>query len=137
MARSIRTEYRPLIVENEKKGDDRIIPTKLHLCDDVAVKLNRYDKDPVKREMFQNKKSASAYPTESIDAIINTIYAGVGEPATEAPRRIPGSTANRWRNNTPSITWTWLTIPSTKRAIQNVIPGESAWDPWPTDPDRL
>ncbi|MEX1328564.1 MAG: ABC transporter substrate-binding protein [Desulfobacterales bacterium] len=79
-------KYRPLIVENQKKGDYRIIPTKFTYANDVAIKLNLNHKDPVKREVFQNKKFRIGL-SHAIDrmAIINTIYAGVGEPANISP----------------------------------------------------
>jgi len=79
-------KYRPLIVNNQKKGNYRIIPTKFTYANDVAVKLNLNHKDAVKREVFQNKKFRIGL-SHAIDrqAIINTIYAGVGEPANISP----------------------------------------------------
>ncbi len=79
-------KYRPLIVDNQGKGDYRIIPTKFTYANETAIKLNLNHKDPVKREVFQNKKFRIGL-SHAIDrqAIINTVFAGVGEPANISP----------------------------------------------------
>jgi peptide/nickel transport system substrate-binding protein len=79
-------KYRPLIVDNQDKGDYRIITTKFTYANETAIKLNLNHKDPVKREVFQNKKFRIGL-SHAIDrqAIINTVYAGVGEAANISP----------------------------------------------------
>lgn len=79
-------KYRPLIVDNQRKGDYRIIPTTFTYANEVAIKLNLNHKDPVKREILQNKKFRIGL-SHAIDrkAIINTVYSGVGEPANICP----------------------------------------------------
>jgi peptide/nickel transport system substrate-binding protein len=84
-------KYRPLIVGSQQKGDYRIIPTKFTYANDVAIKLNLNHKSATKRQVFQNKKFRIGL-SHAIDrqAIINTIYAGVGEPANICPLRGSG-----------------------------------------------
>lgn len=84
-------KYRPLIVDSQQKGDYRIIPTKFTYANEVAVKLNLNHKDPVKREVFQNKKFRIGL-SHAIDrmAIVNTVYSGVGEPANICPLKDSG-----------------------------------------------
>ena len=52
----------------------------------MAIKLNLNHKDLVKREIFQNKKFRIGL-SHAINrqAIIDTVYAGVGEPANICP----------------------------------------------------
>ena len=79
-------KYRPLLVDNMEKGDYRLIPTYQTYANAVAVKLNLNHKDPVKREIFQNKKFRIGL-SHAIDrqAIVDTLYAGVTEPANLCP----------------------------------------------------
>jgi len=83
-------EYRPLLVDNQEKGDYRLIPTYKTYANRVAIKLNLNHKDLVKREIFQNKKFRIGL-SHAINrqAIVNTVFAGVPEPANVCPR--PGS----------------------------------------------
>jgi peptide/nickel transport system substrate-binding protein len=83
-------KYRPLIVENMKKGGYRLIPTKYTYANEAGIKLNLNHKDKVKREIFQNKKFRMGL-SHAIDrqAIIDTVFAGVGTAANITP--LPGS----------------------------------------------
>ena len=80
------SKFRPLLVDNMKKGDYRLIPTYQTYANAVAIKLNLNHKDLVKREIFQNKKFRIGL-SHAINrqAIIDTVYAGVGEPANICP----------------------------------------------------
>ena len=84
-------KYRPLIVENMKKGDYRLVPTKFTYANEAAIKLNLNHKDLVKREIFQNKKFRAGL-SHAIDrqAIIDTVYAGVGTAANISPLKGSG-----------------------------------------------
>lgn len=79
-------KYRPLIVDEQGAGDYRIIPTSFTYANEAAIKLNLNHKDPVKREVFQNKLFRMGL-SHAIDrqAIINTVFAGVGELANISP----------------------------------------------------
>jgi len=83
-------KYRPLLVDNMEKGDYRLIPTFQTYANQTAIKLNLNHKDLVKREVFQNKKFRIGL-SHAINrqAIIDTVFAGVGEPANICP--LPGS----------------------------------------------
>ena len=84
-------KFRPLLVDNQKKGDYRLIPTDYTYANEVAIKLNLNHKDLVKREVFQNKKFRIGL-SHAIDrqAIIDSVFAGVGEPANMSPLRNSG-----------------------------------------------
>ena len=84
-------KFRPLIVDNRDKGDYRIIPTDFTYANEVAIKLNLTHPDPVKREVFQNKDFRIGL-SHAIDrqAIIDTVYSGVGEIANISPLRSSG-----------------------------------------------
>ena len=79
-------KFRPLIVDNRDKGDYRIIPTDFTYANEIAIKLNLTHPDPVKREVFQNKNFRIGL-SHAIDrqAIIDTVYSGVGEVANISP----------------------------------------------------
>ena len=84
-------KFRPLIVENRDRGDYRIIPTDFTYANEIAIKLNLTHPDPVKREVFQNKNFRIGL-SHAIDrqAIIDTVYSGVGEVANISPLRSSG-----------------------------------------------
>ena len=69
-----------------EKGDYRIIPTRLTYANEIAIKLNLTHRDPVKREIFQNKNFRIGL-SHAINrqAIIDTVFSGVGEPANISP----------------------------------------------------
>ena len=74
-----------------KKGDYRLVPTKFTYANEAAIKLNLNHKDVVKREIFQNKKFRAGL-SHAIDrqAIIDTVYAGVGTAANISPLKGSG-----------------------------------------------
>ncbi|GAF79698.1 unnamed protein product, partial [marine sediment metagenome] len=79
-------KYRPLMVDNQEKGDYRLIPTFKTYANAVAIKLNLNHKDLVKREIFQNKKFRIGL-SHAINrqAVSDTVFAGVAEPANICP----------------------------------------------------
>ena len=84
-------KFRPLIVDNRENGDYRLIPAERTYANAIAIKLNLTHPDPVKREVFQNKNFRIGL-SHAIDrqAIIDTVYSGVGEAANIVPLRSSG-----------------------------------------------
>jgi len=79
-------EFRPLLADNREKGDYRLIRTDFTYANQVAIKLNLNHKDPVKRAIFQNKNFRIGL-SHAINrqAIIDTVFSGVGEAANICP----------------------------------------------------
>ena len=123
-------KFRPLIVENRDKGDYRIIPTDFTYANEIAIKINLTHPDPVKREVFQNKNFRIGL-SHAIDrqAIIDTVYSGVGEVANISPLRSSGCTPTRWRSSTPSTMSIWPTGTWTRRATRSATAAASGSGP--------
>lgn len=72
--------------DGQKKGDFRLVPQVRASNNSQMVALNLTHKDPVKRQIFQNKDFRIAL-SHAIDrqALIDTVFVGEGKPAQPAP----------------------------------------------------
>lgn len=87
-ARSFNTDAnKPVLFDNQEKGDYRFIDLKKGQSNTVAIHFNMTSKDPVKRAVFQNKdfRVAMSHAINRQD-IIDTVFVSQGEPAQPAPR---------------------------------------------------
>lgn len=77
-----------VFADNAKKGDYRLIDQTYATSNSLMVALNLTHKDPVKRQIYQNKDFRIAL-SHAIDrkAIIDTIQVGQGEPQQVAPMK--------------------------------------------------
>ncbi|EJL6337327.1 ABC transporter substrate-binding protein [Vibrio cholerae] len=83
------TSYRPLLIENEKKGGYTYEFRPSTLSTELAIALNQTTKDPLKRELFQNKDFRIAL-SHAIDReeISETVFSGSVGPYQVAPLKI-------------------------------------------------
>ncbi|ELJ8548261.1 ABC transporter substrate-binding protein [Vibrio cholerae] len=83
------TSYRPLLIENEKKGGYTYKFRPSTLSTELAIALNQTTKDPLKRELFQNKDFRIAL-SHAIDReeISETVFSGSVGPYQVAPLKI-------------------------------------------------
>ncbi|MEI8598060.1 ABC transporter substrate-binding protein [Vibrio sp. M60_M31a] len=79
-------KYRPMLIENEKKGDYTYATRPSTSMNAQILGLNQTHKDPVKRELFSNKDFRVAL-SHAIDreGISETIFSGVVAPYQAAP----------------------------------------------------
>jgi ABC-type transport system substrate-binding protein len=78
---------KPVIVENMEKGDYRLSDVRLDEMNAITIHLNLTHKDPVKREVFNNKDFRIGL-SHAINRqeIIDVLYQEQGEPWQAAPR---------------------------------------------------
>ena len=79
---------RAVFVDNEQKGNYRLIDEKNSDQNTEMISLNLTHKDPVKRQIFDNKdfRIGLSYAIDR-KAIIDSAFVGEGEPWQAAPRR--------------------------------------------------
>jgi len=88
--RHITWENYPLFIQNQSKGDYRVLKWKLAEGSNAVLAFNLNHKDPVLRSLFQNKKFRIALSLAINREEINQIcYLGLGEPSQITI--IPGS----------------------------------------------
>lgn len=78
---------KPVVWDNQERGGYRLFTTTPTMPNDAAIMLNLTHPDPIKREIFQNKKFRIAL-SHAIDReeIIDLVYVGQGSPHQVAPR---------------------------------------------------
>ena len=78
---------KPVVWDNQERGGYRLYTTTATMPNDAAIMLNMTHPDPVKREIFQNKKFRIGL-SHAIDReeIIDMVYVGQGTPQQVAPR---------------------------------------------------
>lgn len=78
---------KPVVYDNQERGGYRMFTTTSTMPNDAVIMLNMTHPDPVKREIFQNKKFRIGL-SHAIDReeIIDLVYVGQGEPHQVAPR---------------------------------------------------
>ena len=83
-----RVSNKAMFVENEKRGNYRLIDIPNADFNTVPIAFNLTSKDPVKREIFNNKNFRIAL-SHAIDrqAIIDAVFIGQGEPWGGGPRK--------------------------------------------------
>jgi peptide/nickel transport system substrate-binding protein len=83
-----RVSNKAMFVENQKRGDYRLIDIPNADFNTVPIAFNLTHKDPVKRAIFSNKNFRIAL-SHAIDrqAIIDTVFIGQGEPWGGGPRK--------------------------------------------------
>ncbi|GAA5019860.1 ABC transporter substrate-binding protein [Actinopolymorpha pittospori] len=81
-------ENKPVIGQNREKGDYRFFDLNADPMNAAMLTLNLTHKDPVKREIFQNKnfRIGLSYALNRAE-IIKVVYRGQGEPWQGSPRR--------------------------------------------------
>ena len=86
-ARSFNTDAnKPVLFDNQKKGDYRLVSLLKGQSNTVAVHFNMTSKDPVKKSVFQNKdfRIAMSHAINRQD-VIDTVFVSQGKPAQPAP----------------------------------------------------
>lgn len=83
-------EDKALFVENQERGDYSLLDAEPSQVNSMVIALNLNHKDPVKREIFQNKDFRIGL-SHAIDReeIIDLVFLGQGRPFQTAPR--PGT----------------------------------------------
>ena len=86
-----KVKHRPVLAENRERGNYHFIPAKSIQANAAVIMLNLTHKDEVLREIFQNKKFRIGL-SHAIDrqAIIDSVWVGVGEPSQVVPHRDSG-----------------------------------------------
>ncbi|HXH89586.1 MAG TPA: ABC transporter substrate-binding protein [Gaiellaceae bacterium] len=88
-ARLINTpRNKPVLAANRKKGNYKFFEVKTSFMNQGLIMLNQTAQDPVLRHIFRNKEFRKAL-SHAINRreIINSVYAGQGEPWQAAPAR--------------------------------------------------
>jgi peptide/nickel transport system substrate-binding protein len=77
---------KPVLFDNQKKGDYKLVPLTKGDSNTVAIHFNLTSKDPVKRSVFQQKdfRIALSYAINRQE-VIDTIFVSQGKPAQPAP----------------------------------------------------
>jgi peptide/nickel transport system substrate-binding protein len=88
-ARLINTaQNKPVLAENRSKGKYQFFEVESSFMNQALIMLNQTAKDPVLRQIFQNKnfRIGLSYAINRTQ-IIQSVYAGQGEPWQAAPRK--------------------------------------------------